>query len=168
MFKQNKTMNDNYYVAFFRSNTLLDRTIRFFAGFGSEVPEYSHVVFYNAKTDTEISLEIPKIKKVEHRERDYAEYLPLPDDLGQSAWMRATDAYVKRERYGTWQVIFKSLTMLFGLRFIKARRDCAEFTLDILFPETKGTNDFHTVGQTKEIIKEELGIEEHEIVKLWK
>jgi len=144
-------MNDtDYYIAFFKSKTVLDKVIRFFSKRGSGLEEYSHVVFVHK--GEEISLQIPRILKTKFRKRSYNLIYKLVPSVSKSSWDLAMIAYNKEEKYGTWQVIGKAFTMIFGLRIIKARRDCAEFILDCVYPENKGTHDFYTVGQVHKIL----------------
>lgn len=157
-------MKERYYVVFLKSDTLLDKLIRFFSSYGSKIPEYSHVVFYDIATDDEISLEIPRIKKTTYRDRSYAEFFLLDDKKGPEVWKRANDYSLLGEKYGKLQVFFKIFTMLFGLRIFRFRRDCAEFTLDCLYPETKGKNDFYTVGQARKIFMEREQIQKPKMI----
>jgi hypothetical protein len=104
--------NRKVYVMATRSSNWLGRLIRFFSGIRSKATEeFDHVVL--AYRGTEYQTAWPKAKKQKLRLRD--------DNVIYEVKTRSKDfwpfvGYVvgSRQRYGTWQVLTKSLTMLFG------------------------------------------------------
>jgi len=148
-YKQYIDSGDVYVVAT-RSKGFVSRAIRWFSKKGSNLEEYDHVVLM--KKGIEIHLTTPTIERRPWELRSYNRIFKVIDHP-ERAWENAEDIYirhrsgVKKAKYGKAQLVSKALTMLFGIRPIKARRDCIEFVLECLIEPKPEWVDNLTVGQ---------------------
>jgi len=138
------------YVIATRSDSFISKIIRWFSKKGSNLEEYDHVILM--KEGIEIHLTTPSIQRRMWKLRDYNKIYKVIDNPDR-AWINAENIYllhrsgIKKAKYGKAQLVSKALTMLFGIKPIKARRDCIEFVLECLIEPKPEWSDKLTVGQ---------------------
>lgn len=134
----------NLYVVAVCNNDWLGRAIRFFSEWRTGQKDYDHIVLVHRGQEYHVAF--PFAQKRPARYRDQNVLFHVEGNIHE-ALIYAERITQAKTKYGTWQVISKAFTMLFGIAPIRARMDCIEFVVRALDRNVPIDVDRITVGQ---------------------